>query len=123
MALLQTSEEDLTGKRIGLFSYGSGCMAVFFSGTVLEGYVNALEKESHRKSLDDREALTYKQYENFYTHRLPTDGRDYQTDRHKTGAFRLAGIRNHKRQYEVQKQKAGQARKQTDGDLTVAIAG
>jgi hydroxymethylglutaryl-CoA synthase len=123
LSLLQTSDEDLSGKRIGLFSYGSGCMAVFFSGTVLNGYVNALEKESHRKSLDDREKLSYKQYENFYTHRLPTDGRDYQIDRHKTGAFRLAGIRNHKRQYEVQKKTAVSARQEQDGDRTVAIAG
>jgi len=33
-SLLDTAEEDLAGKRIGFYSYGSGCVGEFFSGTV-----------------------------------------------------------------------------------------
>lgn len=100
LALLQTSEEDLHGRRVGMFSYGSGCMASFFSGEVLDGYPDALATEVHRRMLEQRQELTYEEYEDFYTHRLPTDGRDYQTDKHRGGSYRLAGIRNHKRIYE-----------------------
>lgn len=103
VALLQTSEEDLTGDRVGLFSYGSGCMAVFFSGIVQEGYRDLLKLEANRRMLADRIELSYDDYETFYSSRLPTDGRDFQTDRHEGGVFRLAGVRNHKRQYEKAK--------------------
>ena len=98
---LLESDEDLTGQRLGLFSYGSGCMAAFFSGTVLPGYKKHLYTEVHCEMLDKRVKLTFEQYESFYHHRLPEDGANYRTAEHLTGPFRLAGIQDHKRQYEV----------------------
>lgn len=99
-SLLETSDEDLTGHRIGLFSYGSGCMATYFSGTVLAGYREALNGEWHQRMLDERCQLSYESYKDFYEHRLPTNGMDYATTVHTRGLFRLAGMQDHKRLYE-----------------------
>jgi hydroxymethylglutaryl-CoA synthase len=100
LSLLNECPDDLSGQRIGLFSYGSGCMATFFTGIVQPGYRKALEAATQKEMLEKRHSLTYEEYEDFYTHRLPTDGRDYQTGQHHTGEFRLAGLSNHKRVYE-----------------------
>lgn len=100
-SLLENSESDLTGKRIGFFSYGSGCVAEFFSGTVLDGYKNSLSRSWHHDMLQDRQGLTLKEYEQFYQFSLPKDGSSFETSRFSTGSFRLAGIKNHERLYEA----------------------
>jgi hydroxymethylglutaryl-CoA synthase len=100
LSLLENAPEDLTGKRIGLFSYGSGCMASFFSGQVLKGYRDTLDTAHHRRMFETRRALPYEEYAAFYSHLLPTDGRDYAIAPHEAGRYRLAGVKDHKRAYE-----------------------
>jgi hydroxymethylglutaryl-CoA synthase len=100
LSLLDQTSADLSGSRIGFFSYGSGCMGAFFGGTVIPGYQNHLGAESRRRMLEGREMLSYDVYESFYTHALPENGRAYRTPRHRTGDFRLAGVRDHQRMYE-----------------------
>ena len=39
-ALLEAEGRTLAGRRLGFFSYGSGCCAEFFTGTTAEGYVS-----------------------------------------------------------------------------------
>ena len=99
-SLLENTDENLTGHRIGLFSYGSGCMATYFSGTVLAGYREAVAGEHHRHMLEERRELSYVEYRDFYQHRLPTDGKSYSTTTYTQGLFRLSGIRAHKRIYQ-----------------------
>lgn len=99
-SLLEHAAEDLTGKRIGFFSYGSGCMGEFFSGIVQQDYKNYLFTETHRNILNDRTELTYQDYENFYNFVYPTDGGDHKFPEYETGMFRLVGIKEHKRIYE-----------------------
>lgn len=101
LSLLLETQEDLTQQRVGLFSYGSGCMAVFFSGIVCRGYQKHLDTTYHHDLFATREEVDYKVYEDFYSHMLPVDGRDYRTGRHQTGLYRLAGIVDHKRIYEA----------------------
>ena len=100
-SLLETSETDLTGHRIGMFSYGSGCMAAYFSGVVLPGYRDAVQPGRMREMLETRRALTIDEYEAFYLHELPRDGSRYLTEPHDTGRYRLAGVEAHKRLYEA----------------------
>jgi hydroxymethylglutaryl-CoA synthase len=100
-SLLEGSSTDLAGQRLGLFSYGSGCQAEFFSGIVATGYRDALHAEQHRAMLDGRTALDAAQYEAFYNFSLPTDGSDYVVPEYETGPYRLIGIRDHQRQYEA----------------------
>ncbi len=99
-ALLDLAPEDLSGKRIGFYSYGSGCVAEYFSGIVQPGYQAMLDTAQHAKMLMDRTTLSYPEYEKFYSYCYPKDGSFCETPRHHTGAFRLAAIRDHKRIYE-----------------------
>ena len=99
--LLDTSKADLDGRRVGLFSYGSGCVAEYFSGVVQPGYRANLFTEGHRRMLENRTELNYRQYEDIYNLAFPTDGGRHTFSRYRTGAYRLAGVNQHKRLYET----------------------
>lgn len=92
--------QNLGGKRLGLFSYGSGCVAEFFSGVVSDGYQAHLHTEWHRQLLQDREELDYETYSRFYSFHHPTDGSASLAGQFKTGRFRFSGIHHHKRIYD-----------------------
>lgn len=98
-SLLENSAQDLTSKRIGLFSYGSGCVAEFFSGIVQPNYKDHLHTNLHNNLLTSRTTVSIEQYEAFFTHQLPIDGSDYKTSLNNTGSFRLTGVNNHERLY------------------------
>jgi hydroxymethylglutaryl-CoA synthase len=100
ISLLETAEADLAGSRIGLYSYGSGCVGEFFSGVVQSGYRDFLYKDQHRNLLANRTELTYQQYEDIFNYTVPTDGGEHVFPQYKTGPFRFAGISQHKRVYE-----------------------
>lgn len=99
-SLLDHSREDLGGKRIGLYSYGSGCVAEYFSGVVQPGYREHIRSAAHREMLSHRTELTFRQYEDIFNLGFPTDGGEHKFAQYRTGAFRLAGINQHKRIYE-----------------------
>lgn len=99
-SLLDLAVEDLTNKRIGFYSYGSGCVAEYFSGIVQENYNQALDTEYHAQMLKNRSSLTYKEYEEFYSFQYPEDGSNFELPNYKTGNFRLSALRDHKRIYE-----------------------
>ncbi len=99
-SLLDTAEEDLAGKRVGLYSYGSGCVGEFFSGVIQPGYRAVLYADQHRNLLENRVELTYQQYEDIFNYGVPTDGGEYVFPQYKTGPFRFSGISQHKREYE-----------------------
>ncbi len=99
-ALLDLATEDLSNKRIGFYSYGSGCVAEYFSGVVQPGYRTMLDTHHHEKILNERTSLSYPEYEAFYTYRYPQDGAHCDMPQHRTGEFRLAAIKDHKRIYE-----------------------
>jgi hydroxymethylglutaryl-CoA synthase len=100
LASLLDSSVDLTGKRLGLYSYGSGCVAEFFSGVVQPGYSDALETHYHQELLEKRMTLTCAEYEAFFSFKYPADGSYCKMPLHETGQFRLASIEDHKRYYE-----------------------
>ncbi len=118
-SLLETSSEDLTGHRIGLFSYGSGCMAAYFSGKVLPGYRDFLRPQRMTEQFGARHRLSVTEYEAFYTHELPKDGSRYFTETYETGRFRLSGVEAHKRLYEP----AQQAKHSVSSAQPAAMAG
>lgn len=98
-SLLDNAAEDLSGKRIGLYSYGSGCVGEFFSGAVQKNYRNSLFAAEHQAMLSGRTELTFQQYEDIYNYGIPTDGGEYIFPQYRTGPFRFAGMREHKRIY------------------------
>lgn len=99
--LLDKSDDVLDGKRISLFSYGSGCVGEFFSGVVTPGYKNSLYTANHKQLLGSRTGVTVQQYEDIFNLNMPTDGWEYSFGEYQTGSFRLAGINAHKRKYEA----------------------
>lgn len=99
-SLLDTSAADLGGKRIGFYSYGSGCVAEYFSGMVQPGYRQHIRAAEHKEMLNNRTELTFQQYEDIFNLRFPTDGGDHTFAQYRTGAFRLAGVSQHRRLYE-----------------------
>jgi len=101
ISLLETSQADLSGKRIGFYSYGSGCVGEFFSGVVVQGYQNHLFADRHKQLLENRLALTYQQYEDIFHYAVPVDGGEHAFPQYRTGPFRFSGISQHKREYEV----------------------
>jgi len=98
-SLLENSEESLAGRRVGLFSYGSGCVAEFFNGVVQADYAAALHKQRHQQILSQRTELSYDEYIKLYHYPNPTDGGDHRLAEQTQGAFRLAAITDHKREY------------------------
>jgi len=96
-SLLSTSKEDLTGKRVGLFSYGSGSCAEFFSAVVVpeaQARVKALGLEA---LLEKRRALSIPEYEEIMAAREQLDEKPAE-ETPGTG-FRYLGTRDHKRIY------------------------
>lgn len=98
-SLLENCKQNIAGKKIGFFSYGSGCVAEFFSGTVVAGYEKYLHHAEHKAMLDEREEVSYEKYLELYRHPDPRDGSDLTIDKVTNGRFRLAGFTQHKREY------------------------
>ncbi len=100
LSLLDNDPEDLSGQRIGFYSYGSGCVGEFFAGQVQPGYRDHLQTDLNQSLLKHRTELSYDQYQQFYTFQLPTDGGDCLLPKYNTGQFRLSKISQHKRFYD-----------------------
>ena len=101
VSLLENCKQNLAGDRIDFFSYGSGCVAEFFSGKIVEGYENCLHKAIHHTMLDARSEVSYAEYLKLYNDTDPTDGGEHTMTEGTTGRFRLAGISHHKREYVI----------------------
>lgn len=99
ISLLENCKQNIAGTKIGFFSYGSGCVAEFFSGTVVAGYEKYLHCTEHKAMLDSREEVSYEKYLELYRHPDPRDGSDLTIDKVTKGHFRLAGFSQHKREY------------------------
>jgi len=99
-SLLDTVKEDLTNKRIGFYSYGSGCVAEYFSGVIQPGYQAVLHTDYHFNLLASRTALSYAEYADFYQFSYIQDGGEQEIPIYDTGFFRLARLQKHKRIYE-----------------------
>jgi hydroxymethylglutaryl-CoA synthase len=99
-SLLDHDPADLAGQRVGMFSYGSGCMAEFFSAVIVPGYRESLRREQRQELLAKRTLLDYETYTRFYAWPMPTDGSDVVLPSYDTGAYRLSGLHQHKRLYQ-----------------------
>ncbi|GMU03859.1 hydroxymethylglutaryl-CoA synthase [Corallococcus caeni] len=96
-SLLSTAPQDLTGQRVGLFSYGSGSCAEFFSGVVQAGAQERVKALGLEARLSRRRALSIPEYEDVMRAREHLDERPV-ADAAGSG-FRYQGTRDHKRIY------------------------
>lgn len=85
--------------RIGLYSYGSGAVAEFFSATVQEGYKDHLQKGLD-EALDKRSVISIKDYEAYFNQSLVKDGSHQVLDTTNDDAhFQLKEVKHHQRYY------------------------
>lgn len=99
-------------RRIGLFSYGSGCSSEFYSGIVTERSQQKLRSFGISRALDDRHELTMPQYEGLIDQNMEwifgirdkeVDHAPYQDiyDRYVSGRglLTLKRVKNYHREY------------------------
>ena len=98
ISLLDNLKDNIEGKRVSFFSYGSGCVAEFFTGVMQSGYQSVLMTSSHQDQISSRKALDYQSYLDFY-HETDYSVSNVEFATHNTGPYRLASIQEHKRQY------------------------
>lgn len=100
LSLLENDDTMKAGDRIGLFSYGSGAVGEFFTGTLQPGYKEALAEAKHKELFDSREEVSIEMYEKIFNEVLPADGSDIQLDVDTDSAtICVAGVEEHKRVY------------------------
>lgn len=99
LAALLHHDPVLEGKRIGLFSYGSGSVSEFFTGIVQPGYFDETVSARVSSSLDARVPLDIASYRALHGAELPS-AEDYETPRVTSGPFRFTGITAQARKYE-----------------------
>ena len=103
-SLLENAEADLAGQRIGLFAYGSGAVAEYFTGRVQPGYADALLTERHQALLTDMSPCDIETYNHCYNYCLPEDGGTHDVPDYRAGRLYIARVSEHKRVYEWNRQ-------------------
>lgn len=81
---------------IGLFSYGSGAVGEFFTGTIVPGYKKHIEKTLHKNIVKRRVKLSIAAYEKMIE---PIGSFDQVLNHVTDGYFRLEKIENNQRFY------------------------
>lgn len=100
LAALLDSEDDLAGRRIGFFSYGSGSVGEFFTGFVKPDYQDARRRAETLRALDARVPLDVDQYRALHAGAEVGSFTDVDTEQVTAGPFRFAGVRGGARRYE-----------------------
>lgn len=99
ISLLENSRVLIAGDRIGLFSYGSGAVGEFFSGTLVEGFDKQLRTDAHRALLDNRQQVSVEAYEALFNETIDDSGNQTLTTVDNSPVI-LASVTNHQRQYQ-----------------------
>ncbi|MDZ8172740.1 hydroxymethylglutaryl-CoA synthase [Microbacterium xanthum] len=99
LAAVLDADEDLTGARIGLFSYGSGAVGEFFTAVVQPGYRELMRRDRTEKLLDARVPISVEDYRALHRS-VPRDTTaDLTVAPESPGGFHFAGIAGRARRY------------------------
>ena len=99
LSLLENTDSLKAGDKIALYSYGSGAVAEFFSGELVEGYEAYLDKDRLNK-LNQRTALSVADYEKVFFEEVDLDETNSaQFAGYENQDFSLVEILNHQRRY------------------------
>jgi hydroxymethylglutaryl-CoA synthase len=96
MSVLHADPRALDGEALGLFSYGSGSCAEFWSGTVTPGAQAKIKALGLESLLSARRQVSVAEYEQIMTAR---EGLDTRPVGAQVPAFRFAGVENNRRMY------------------------
>ncbi|MBO0481967.1 hydroxymethylglutaryl-CoA synthase [Candidatus Enterococcus courvalinii] len=97
ISLLENSTSLRAGDCVGLFSYGSGAVSEFFTGTLEENYQDFLDKEDHQALFDNRQQVSVAEYEQIFTETLPEHGQ--QAEYNSNVPFSIYKVENDIRYY------------------------
>lgn len=67
ISLIDNCKRNLAGKRIGMYSYGSGSVAEYYSLVISDRYKNALFSDSNKENLANRIEISFDEYEKLST--------------------------------------------------------
>jgi len=99
LAALLDHEDDLAGKRIGLFSYGSGSVSEFFTAIVGDAYRDHRRGAQARAALDDRVPVSVSRYRELHAAARLDSAIDVEIVPETRTPFHFTGIRHRARQY------------------------
>jgi hydroxymethylglutaryl-CoA synthase len=94
-SLLHTQAASLSGKRIGMFSYGSGCTSEFFSGTVGPRAAEVIARAGLDAAFENRRRIGIEEYERIMN--LPPA--EPPAEPPAAGEFRFTGVNENRRTY------------------------
>ncbi len=100
LAAVLDADDDLTGRRIGMFSYGSGSVSEFFTLLVCEGYRAHTRGAATEELLAARRPIDIAGYRAL--HAAATNlgsGDDVSVPQESSGPFHFTGISGRARQY------------------------
>jgi hydroxymethylglutaryl-CoA synthase len=99
-SLLAEDPRDLAGQSIGLFSYGSGSCAEFWSGTVQLGAQARVRSSGWSQLIESQRRLEIPEYEEILNAREAIDNRPHTPHTDGNGAeARYLGVQEHRRMY------------------------
>lgn len=96
ISLLENSQDLKTTQKIGLFSYGSGAVAEFFTASLVNGYQDHLHHSLHQNLLNERKRLSIEEYEKMFEDSLDVNIDQEFSD---TYPYSIQSIHNTIRQY------------------------
>ncbi|WP_278749443.1 hydroxymethylglutaryl-CoA synthase [Lactobacillus taiwanensis] len=90
------------GDLTGLFAYGSGAIAEFYSANVVEGYEKQIDKAGDEALLAKRKKLSVDEYERIFSEALEDPKNDVElVSDEDSGKYYFAGIKDDIRQYQT----------------------
>lgn len=95
------SQEQLAGKRIGLYSYGSGAAGEFFTVVPQANYRDFLHPEIAAQEISGRQELTFAQYRSLHAAHERGSKENYTNEAVTRAPFRFAGVRDGARYYQA----------------------
>ena len=100
LAALLDSDEDLAGRRIGMFSYGSGSVSEFFTVVVSDGYRAHTRAAETERMLAARRPIDIESYRALHIAATSLGSReDVEVPQQSPGPFHFTGILNRARRY------------------------
>ncbi|MBQ3564973.1 MAG: hydroxymethylglutaryl-CoA synthase [Alphaproteobacteria bacterium] len=102
ISLLDNCSENLGGKRIGLYSYGSGSVAEYFSGIVCDKYREMSLALKNQELLDSRIEISFDEYEQFCANVIPAS--DTKCSYQNVGQVFLSEMIDGYRMYQLKEQ-------------------
>lgn len=100
ISLIDNCKQNLSGKRIGMYSYGSGSVAEYYSLVMSDQYKTTVFSEENRINITNRIEVSFDEYEKLCSNDTVSDYTHEKGPYETIGSVSLAGIKDGYRVYE-----------------------